>query len=189
MKIFNVSPHRSGTQSFHQFCRLHGIASAHWPGSDLDREARGALPQFDTALLWRICAEYFTSADAFSDFPTALVYRHALEKWPNARFVLIGREPAEWVRSVIRHTQDRDLGYLERFFYQGALGWREQARLCAYSEAELAAAYRNHHAGAQAFLEARSAHLFVGALGDPAMPGRLADFMGFRPEHSFPAIA
>ncbi len=189
MKVFNVSPHRSGTQSFHHFCAAHGLASAHWPGAEIDEAARHALPNLDSALLWQLCAGYFAGARVFSDFPTALIYPHAAAEVPDARFVLIRRDPADWAMSVRRHTHGRDLGYLESFFYHRALGRQNPPNLNGYGSLALIQAYRDHCATAEALLAAVGAPLFAGSLDDPTMPARLAAFLGFRQQYPFPAIA
>jgi Sulfotransferase domain len=126
--IFNLSPHRMGTRSFTQFFADHGFTALHWQDA-LDPVAEDALRAMDTELLWGRVAAGLGDHVVASDLPWPTLFRHAAYVYPRARFVITLCDVDAWIASTRRHTRDRDLSYLEKFFY-----WyicrRQRPRLC-----------------------------------------------------------
>ncbi len=169
MKAFNVSPHRSGTRSFHAFCVAHGLRSSHWPEAAVDQACEPA---------------YFASGEVFSDLPCPLIYRRALAAFPEARFVIVRRDSAAWIASVRRHASGRDLSYLEKFFYWRVCGERF-SRIDAYSDASLRDGYAGFLRDAEAYLTRQGARVARFDLDDKEIGPKLAAFLGFEPKHPF----
>jgi hypothetical protein len=188
MQIFNVSPHRSGTQSFNAFCWDHSIASAHWPGDDVDAAAESALQTLDTGALWRLASPHYDGAGVASDLPVPLIYREAWANCPGARFLLVRRNPRRWVASVRRHTAGRDLSYLEKFFYWGLSGQRHDS-LSGYSDDDLLRIYECYCQEVTTFLRCRGATFLTLKLEDAAIGNQLAAFIGFEATQPFGHVA
>ena len=178
MKVFNLSPQRSGTKSFHALCLKNNLLSAHYPGPYLDDRAGATVPTLDADQLWHICADYYAAADVFSDFPTPLVYKQALRAYPDAKFVLIRRDVDAWVRSVRTLTTDRDLSWLERFFYHSTIHSTFGGKgLEPYTDTELKTAYEEFYSKVLATLILHGASFFVGWLESPNLGSKLANFL------------
>ncbi len=184
MKAFNVSPHRSGTRSFHAFCVAHGLRSSHWPEAAVDQACEPALRGLDETALWDVCAAHFASGEVFSDLPCPLIYRRALAAFPEARFVIVRRDSAAWIASVRRHASGRDLSYLEKFFYWRVCGERF-SRIDAYSDASLRDGYAGFLRDAEAYLTRQGARVARFDLDDKEIGPKLAAFLGFEPKHPF----
>jgi len=168
MRFVNVSPHRSGTQSLTAFCRAHGLTALHWQG--LEFEARCV----SRGEAWAAAKPLLATADVASDLPWPIVYPDVAAT-TEARFFLVRRKPAAWIRSVRGMMAGRPMGPLERLFYRELTGRRED-RIEAYSEAELAAAYARFLAAARNDLGDR---LTLFDLEDPALADKLARYFGF----------
>jgi hypothetical protein len=187
VKVLNVSPHRSGTRSFHAFCIAHGLTSAHWPEAAFDQACQRALEHLDEAALWEVSAAHFETGEVFSDLPCPLIYRQALAAWPEARFVLVRRDPAAWIASVRRHAAGRNLSYLEKFFYWSVCGGRP-ARIDAYSDASLTRGYSAFMQHSEAYLRQRGARVRSFELGSAELGRELAAFIGFEARYPFVRI-
>jgi len=188
MKVFNISPHRSGTRSFHAFCAAHGLKSAHWPEAAFDRACERALGNLDEKALWEVSSAYFEAGEVYSDLPCPLIYRRALAAWPEARFVLVRRDPAAWIASVRRHAGGRNLSYLEKFFYWSVCGER-LARIDAYSDESLARGYAAFMRDAEAYLRRQGARVRGFELGSANIGRELAAFIGFTERYPFVRIS
>jgi hypothetical protein len=188
MKVFNISPHRSGTRSFHVFCGAHGLRSAHWPEAAFDQACEPALGGLDEAALWEVAVAHFEQGEVFSDLPCPLIYRQALAAWPEARFVLVRREPAAWIASVRRHAGGRHLSYLEKFFYWSLCGQRLE-RIDQYSDACLARGYAGFVRDAEAYLAREGARVESFDLTSATLGRELAAFLGFEMRQAFARIS
>ena len=190
-KVFNISPHRSGTRSFHAWCCAHGIWAQHWCGPSAEDLADSRLGHARNCpspwRLWSAFREYYAEGDVFSDLPTPLTYQAALTEAPGAKFVLILRDPQEWVRSVRHHKGQAPFTAMERLFYgQITETWPgDSSGVHDYSDTALADGYRGYVREATVAVRRAGASLFVGGLGDPALGPMLAEFMGFQQVHAF----
>lgn len=174
--IINVSPHRSATQSVTAFAEAHGLTARHWLGDAFD-EACGALihNHHNLGPLWTLSAPY-ADTDIVSDFPWPLVFAEAAAALPDARFLLVQRNELSWLASIRRHTDGRELSYLEKWFYW-TYCWPGVRKLCNYSDDALMYGYRLHRL---ALRDALGDRLTVFQLDDPHLGERLAEFMGVR---------
>jgi hypothetical protein len=166
----------------------HGLRSAHWPEAAFDQACERTLGELDEGALWEVSAGHFEDGEVFSDLPCPLIYRRAFAAWPEARFVMVRREPGAWVASVRRHAGGRDLSYLEKFFYWTVCGER-LARIDQYSDARLAEGYAGFMRDAQSYLASAGARVGCFALGSPDLARDLAAFMGFQARYPFVKIS
>jgi Sulfotransferase domain len=168
MRFVNVSPHRSGTQSVTAFCQAHGLKALHWQG--LAFEARCV----SRGVAWEVAKPLLGAADVASDLPWPIVYSDVAAT-TDARFFLVRRKPAAWIRSVRGMMAGRPMGPLERLFYRELTG-RPETSIDGYSAAEIESAYCRFLGSAKRDLGAR---LTLFDLEDPALADKLARYFGF----------
>jgi hypothetical protein len=177
-KIFNVSLHRSGTQSFHNLCQHLGLRSQHWPGFAFDAACAPALTALDRELIWELYQPLVKSSDAFCDLPAPLIFAQAVRDCPDARFLLIRRTVKSWISSVRRHTEGRQLDHMEKLQYWSVCESRRN-HVSDYSDEELAEAYVTHERAIAAAMQNLAAPFDVFDLGAPDLGPRIAAFCGY----------
>lgn len=118
-KVFVLSLHRSGTTSVHRLLRDLGYKSLHWPIRDGDRDIRAEVAGNETDLefIWASLSSLIDRREAFSDVPFPVLYQQAARDFPDAKFVLVTREPDAWLNSVRRHIGFRKFRVFERVQY------------------------------------------------------------------------
>src|ERR1700728_4964475 len=102
-KIFNLSLHRSGTQSFRHFMHVHGFKAAHWPGWTFEALGTDAVKNLETAAVWATLGEVVAEGEVFCDLPYPFLYEEAFAAYPDAKFLLVLRDVGEWIESVRKH--------------------------------------------------------------------------------------
>ena len=178
MKIFNLSLHRTGTQSFHELCRDNGLRSQHWPGLGFTGCCSDALKSFDIQAVWNSYRPLVDQADAFSDLPCPTVYAQAYRDFPDAKFILVIRTPSQWIKSVRKHTRYRTLDVLEKFMYW-SICTEKHEYLRKYSDIELEAAYMRHLIDVGAFMRSHKADFAVFQLDSSTFDDALIKFLNF----------
>src|SRR5262245_30613734 len=143
MKIFNLSLHRCGTRSFHKFCSDNGLDAQHWPGREFDRQCESIVHAFDLDALWAMYAPLIHDRDACADIPCPIIFREAYFAYPDAKFLLVLRNPSKWVSSVRRHMDRRPFDFLEKLMYR-SICQRPAERVADYTDQELENGYLNH---------------------------------------------
>jgi Sulfotransferase domain len=102
MKCFVVSLHRCGTRSTAAFLNELGIRTRHWPvehgGVDLQEMIRGR--ETDAAYVTTVLEPVIESYDAVADVPIPVLYRELFARYPEAKFLLLYRDPFDWIQSV-----------------------------------------------------------------------------------------
>jgi Sulfotransferase domain len=181
--IYNLSPHRSATQSVTRFAEVHGLKATHWLGEEFDEFVGRLEVSPKTEELWALAKDYL-NAELLSDLPWPLLYREAARDYPDAKFFLIRRDPVEWIKSVRKHTEGREMSYLEKWFYW-TICWPGGTLIAQYSDDGLWWGYTQFIEGAKKHLGDR---LTVFCLDDPHLSERLADFMGIRMVHPMEKI-
>src|SRR5262249_897541 len=118
-KIFNVSLHRSGTQSVHDLLVRSGISSIHWPGNvkGVDYQSKVAGHESDLAYVTATLAPVINMVTAVSDVPIGALYDHLENTYHDSAFILVFRNPFDWVRSVRQHIGVREFNGFERVQY------------------------------------------------------------------------
>lgn len=121
--IFNVSLHKVATRSTQAFIEGLGYSGIHYPkyAGELNLEDQLGRRQASRAEALDTILEHFPDRQVFSDVPFPGLYREALARFPDAKFILVTREPRYWWNSLYRHWQlrrgSRRLDYFEYLQY------------------------------------------------------------------------
>ncbi|MBT8037058.1 MAG: hypothetical protein KJO21_05895 [Verrucomicrobiae bacterium] len=108
-KVFCISMQRTGTTSTGQFFKDHGLRWSGW-GSD---------KRNNWSQLWALCdyesifaSEEFRLANAYEDSPWwySKFYEELYKRFPDAKFILLKRDPSKWYKSVLSRAQDGVMG-------------------------------------------------------------------------------
>ena len=180
-KIFNVSIHRSGTQSVHDLLVRSGVSSVHWPGAikGVNYQDQIAGHENDRPYVAAALAPVIEMVTAVSDVPIAVLYDQLEYTYADSAFILMFRSPFAWVRSVRSHIGNRDFNVFERVQY-----WRyfpsRPASLRTIEDTGLYSAYLTHYRDVLTFFEKRNNCLFLD-LQEPEAGQRICRFLGFRP--------
>jgi hypothetical protein len=142
-KIFNLSLHRSATESFSKFMADHGFKATHWPGPTFDRLCQEAVAHRDTNAVFRFAAETIEKHDVFADVPYCFLYRELFHAYPDASYLIVLRPLHLWVESVRRHIGSRELHNLEKLQY-GLYFDAPYNYISDYTNAQLEAVYVRH---------------------------------------------
>jgi len=186
-KVFNLSLHRSGTQSFRAFMHWHGFKAVHWPGWDFEARCAGAVARLETGVVWSSLQEVLLESDVFCDLPYPFVYREALAAYPDAKFLLILRDVSQWRASVRRHIGCRPLTNYEKFQFWSNLDRRFDF-ISEYTDADLASIYLGHLAKVTTFMLEKRGSFRVFWLDDRQLGRHCADYLGFETIREFPSI-
>ena len=95
-KVLGCGFHKTATTSLTTALRTLGFRMA-----GFDPELMAAYERRDLRPIWRAARH----ADAFRDWPWALLYEEFDQRYPDARFILTTRDPAPWVASLRRHAE------------------------------------------------------------------------------------
>jgi hypothetical protein len=190
-KVFVVSLHRTGTRSITALLQSFGLNAQHWIGKhegtdfqpliegheeDLDYIARLMMPAIDTF-------------DSVSDVPIPVLYRQLAETYPDAKFLLVERDPSDWVRSVHRHLGSEDFSALERVQYWHYFCERP-VNLAAIPPSDLMAMQQRHLDRIRGYFGGQEDRLGVFHLDSPNIARDVGAFLGQRDDEELemPAI-
>ena len=125
VKCFPVSLHRTGTRSMStvlsQYCSVLQYP-VKYGGVDLESQVVGREQDLD--FVTDLLAPALESYDSVTDVPVPVLYRQLFHRYPDAKFILLLRNPFDWVGSVRRHIRRRALFPCERVQYWHYLKWR-----------------------------------------------------------------
>lgn len=191
-KVFCLSMQRSGTTSVGDWLEAHGLSRAGSPTSvRLGWTRLWLAGRFDELFA---CPE-FRAAEILEDDPWWCpgFYRELAVRFPDAKFVLLTRDPDEWFDSLCHHSGGRNPGWSD--VHARIYGREEElARLLRERPGTDPAAwgllsitghadlykgvYQRHTADVRACFAAAPERLFVGHLDDPRSFADLCDFAG-----------
>jgi hypothetical protein len=190
MKYFVLSLHRTGTKSTIGFMSSLGVLGIHFPathnGADLQQlvVGREAEPEFVAEVLSPVLEAY----DSVADVPIPTLYPHLHERYPDAKYLLLHRNPSDWVRSVRSHTGRRPLRPFERVQYWHYFPGRPQSTN-ELSDQQLVGMCRRHVVEVIEFFNTRAPdRLGVFDLHSPQIGGEIARFVGSSARPEFPVI-
>lgn len=108
-KIFCISMQRSGTTSVGRFLEDHGIATAGYP---TDERNNWSTSVFEGNLEMVFGSSDFRKFKAFQDSPWWFpgMFKILYHRFPGSKFILLTRDPADWFRSMISHSDGYVLG-------------------------------------------------------------------------------
>jgi hypothetical protein len=95
MRVFNISLHKTATESVACALGLLGFHSRKWPAL-FQPFIEGRLQE---------CLKLLTDNIALSDLPTTFMYMRLYELFPDAKFILVRRELEDWLDSLKRHLR------------------------------------------------------------------------------------
>ena len=189
-KIFSLSFHKSGTTSLHNYLRLQGINSLHYPKKVGGiNYAHKIAPVVDDpqAVLSRIMP-VIEAYDAHCDAPWGGLAPELFAAFPAATFVLITRDPQQWWESLAKHWRlDLSGRYLSAFEYVQYRRYMDADRNRIYTRADkdmFIPAIQKHAAEIVRIVPAD--RLLVCDLSDSDKAQRLAKFLGLREDVEFP---
>lgn len=180
-KIFNISMHRSGGQSVHDLLVRSGISSVHFPAlvKGINYQNLVTGHESDTSRVADTLLPVIKMVTAVSDAPIAALYEALECGYPNSAFILIYRNPFDWVRSVRNHIGDRDFDVFERVQYWRYLDDKPMS-LIRITDNELYSAYLSHVRDVLAFFRKRDNLLFLD-LQDPDAGPSICRFLRVPP--------
>ena len=176
-KIFNLSLHRSGTQSAAVFFNNLGYSPQHWPGIDFDKRCEPFLQTLDTAAVWELYRPLIEMHSSFHDIPIPFLYNHIIKDFPDSLYIAIVRRPSAWIRSIREHTNGRELFVTEKFQYWTICENRWD-RLSQYTDEQLEYGYLNFISNVTNALAARKANFRLFNLEMPNLAASMAEFCG-----------
>lgn len=152
-KYFILSLHRSGTRSVTELLEGFGLRIVHWPvryngWKQLRPKIIGRETDLDTVM--DVIEPVINKNDGLSDVPVPVLYRQLDERYPNAHFILVRRNTADWIRSVRRFVGDRPFDPYECVQYWHYLPARPKS-LAEISDGELAEMNARHASAVQGY--------------------------------------
>lgn len=189
-KIFCIAFHKSGTSSMHAWFERAGLKSLHYPkhvdGLNYARLIRPVID--DNHEILRVLSPIIASHDAHSDAPWPGLYRELALVYPQARFILIRRDPESWWESLALDWQidwvARRLTAFEWVQYRRTLELAPSALITRRHKDQFIKSYRRHMADVAQALPAD--RLLSFALDDQAKSEKLARFFRLQAEVPFP---
>jgi hypothetical protein len=157
LKCFPVSLHRTGTRSMStllsQYCSVLQYP-VKFGGVDLESQIVGR--EQDLSFVTDLLSPALESYDSVTDVPVPVLYRELYHRYPTAKFILLLRDPFDWVRSVRRHVGRRKLLPCERVQYWHYLTWQPKT-LSGVADKQLLRMNAQHTADVIDFFERTSA--------------------------------
>jgi hypothetical protein len=188
-KCFVLSLHRTGTRAMSQFlCSFVSVlqypvccAGINLEGKIRDREA-------DLEFVADTLAPALEAYDSVTDVPIPVLYRQLFRRYPAAKFILLLRNPFDWLRSVRGHIGERILWPYERVQYWHYLQQRPM-KLSEVDDQQLLRMNALHTAKIIGFFSEAAPHnLGVFELGADNAGREIAAFLGLDTDASLPFI-
>ncbi len=179
--IFNVSLHRSATQSAHDLFRRSGVSSIHWPAevSGVDYQSKVAGREDEPNFVAEILSPVFQAFVAVGDAPIPALYGPLSAGYPRAKFFAFHRPTDAWIRSARIHFGTRTFVPFERVMYWSHFTQKPPA-LTDISDAELARFHECHHDQIATHFKS-SANFLMLSLEGKGLGSRLCEFCGLPP--------
>jgi hypothetical protein len=189
MKAVVLSLHRSATRSTIEHLINLGLPATHYVTQSSKKEFRRAIHDRATDLdhVFAFIEPLLAGFEAVGDVPVPVLYRQFERRYPEARFILVRRDPAGWVKSVREHVGPRDFAVPEKVQYWEYFPDRPPG-LRALSDAQLVRMYEEHTERVKAHFVARPEKLGVFEVKDRDTPQRIAAFLGIESRRPFPHV-
>jgi hypothetical protein len=166
------------------------MSGIHFPathnGTDLQRLVVGH--ETEPAFVTNVLAPVLETYDCAADVPIPTLYPLLHERYPEARYVLLHRNPLDWVRSVRSHTRNRPMQPFERVQYWHYFPHRPESTR-DLTDQQLIRMCSRHTAEVIDFFHPRAPdQLGVFDLNSPNIGPAIAHFVGSREQPEFPVI-
>jgi hypothetical protein len=169
MKIFGIGFHKTGTKSLAQALSLLGY-SVTGPNGTRDPDIGTKVFEYVEKLTPRF--------DAFQDNPWPMIFRELDGRFPDSKFILTMRNPADWIRSVVDHFGCEDTPMRQWIYGIGHPQGNEEVYLRRYEE---------HNRSVLAHFRDRSDRLLVMDITSGDSWEKLCPFLGRKhPQVAFP---
>jgi len=180
-KIFILSLHRSGTQSTHQLLQNAGFNALHWPEivGGVDYQAQVLGKETNLKAITKTLAPVIAQYDALSDAPIPVLYKELHKSYPDARFIALYRSPYDWLLSIRKHINTRELVAYEKVQYWHYLKNRPE-RICEVTDYELLEMHIQHHADLLRHFQGNP-QFFLCHLIDETVGEKICHFLGVPP--------
>lgn len=188
MKYFVLSLHRTGTRSTTEFLAKNlGISSYHHPRKLDGVDYRGKLVgiERDLGSVATAMQPIFDRFDCLGDVPIPTLYSYLAERYPESRFVLVSRNPRDWIRSVRKKCENRPFSPYERVQYWHFFPDLPE-KIDDISDEELEKMHLRHNDDVKAFFSKEQKRLGEFSLDDPNLQARLENFLGISARFDFP---
>ena len=112
-KIFVISYQRTGTTSTGKFLKQNGFNVAGWTVCINNKWVHSC---YDGDFEKVFNSDAFKKNNVFEDAPWFWpnFYKFLYHRFPNSIFVHLERNPSDWFRSMVTHSEGKTLGNLER---------------------------------------------------------------------------
>lgn len=189
-KCFVVSLHRCGTRSTAKFLNELGIRTRHWAiehdGVNLEEMVRGR--ETDLAYVADVLAPVIDSYQAVADVPVPALYRELFARYEDAKFLLVYRDPVDWVGSVRWKLRRGDFRPYVRTLYWKYFDWKPE-RIADLTDEQLIGMHDQHRSDVEAFFrDVAPDRLGVFDLYAPDTNERIAAFLGVESTLAFPHV-
>ena len=190
MKLFCIAIHKSGTSSMHAWFQQAGLSAFHYPkrvkGVNYVTKIRPVIDNNERIL--DVLSPVINAYDGHSDAPWAGLYPELVQRIPDARFILIRRDPEAWWESLARDWQldwlDRRLSAYEWVQYRRYLEIDPHTLLTRKHRDLFIKAYRSHLEMVPSLVP--RARLLSFDLKDKDKSERLSEFAGLNRQVEFP---
>jgi hypothetical protein len=189
MKAVVVSLHRSATRSTVAHLQHLGLRTTHYITQDRKKEFRRAILGRETDLehVFTVIEPALAGYDAAGDVPVPVLYRQFEARYPEAKFLLVLRDPSGWVKSVREHIGARPFAAPEKVQYWQYFPGKPE-RIGDLDDSQLVAMYGEHTARVEAHFASRPERLGVFQISDSDTPRRIAAFLGIDSTKPFPHV-
>jgi len=179
--VFNISLHRSGTQSTHDLFRRSGVSSIHWPANvgGVDYQSRIVGRETDLDFVAEVLDPVFDAYVAVSDAPIPAIYRPLAKRRPDAFFFALYRPADGWISSVRRHVGDRAFVPFEQVVYWSYFKSRP-THISELSDADFRGFHKWHYRSITDFF-AGSKSFLIRPLDARGLGAVLCEFCGLPP--------
>jgi hypothetical protein len=189
LKCFVLSLHRTGTRAMSQFLSSF-LSVLQYPvrhkGIDLESKILGR--ETDLEFVTETLAPALDAYDSVIDVPIPVLYRQLFRRYPTAKFILLLRNPCDWLRSVRSHIGGRGLWPYERVQYWHYLQQRPM-KLAEVDDHQLLRVNALHTAETiEFFAQTAPQNLNVFELGAENTGRAIGAFLGVDTNASLPVI-
>ncbi|MCQ8887697.1 hypothetical protein NQT63_18680 [Pseudoalteromonas agarivorans] len=184
MKVFNISLHRTGTQSFINYCKSNGLSTQHWPGKAFDKACSPALEGLNYDFVYKLYRSWLEGSECFADLPIPIIYEQLINDYQDAYFVVIYRDPTSWLKSARNHVNKRECDNLELLQYSLLTG-DIRADISDYTDDEMINSYMLFHTKLINMLNEKNRKFLFLDLNDPLLNIKLNSFLNFSNDFHF----
>ncbi len=158
-----------------------GLRSMHWPakweGVDYQSQIVGMETEYSRIV--ELLTPVISAFDVLSDVPFPALYEELYAAYPDARFLALYRSPYDWLASIRKHVNHRELDPYERVQYWKYLN-ECPPQIHDLPDERLLEMHIRHHADLLRFF-AEKPNFRMFHLTDPKAGKKICAFLGVSP--------